>query len=122
MELSLWDSDKGENKLDNLDQNLGPRCSIPETHSFARQHRRPPLSRQRANSPQGDVPVLVLTERAGQRRRVTWGFLSFLGVVSYRIRILMYSDVSSMYLDRILTFPVHVHQDTSRYIRIQLYL
>ena len=54
--------------------------------------------------------------------RVTWGFLSFLGVVSYRIRILMYSDVSCMYPDRILTCPVHVHQDTSRYIRIQLYL
>jgi hypothetical protein len=30
------------------------------------------------------------------------GFLSFLGVVSYRIRILMYSDVSCMYLACIL--------------------
>ena len=29
--------------------------------------------------------------------RVRGGFLSFLGVVSYRIRILMYRDVSSMY-------------------------
>ncbi len=52
--------------------------------------------------------------------RVTWGFLSFLGGVSYRIRILMYMycDVSCMYPVRILTCPVHVHQDTSRYIRI----
>jgi hypothetical protein len=57
-----------------------------------------------------------------QLGRVTWGFLSFLGVVSYRIRILMYSDVSCMYLDSILTCPIYVHQDTSRYIRIQLYL
>ena len=49
---------------------------------------------------------------------VTVGFLSFLGVVSYRIRILMYRDVSGLYLDCILTCPVHVHQDTSRYIEI----
>ena len=34
-------------------------------------------------------------------RRVTWGFLSFWGG-SYRIRILMYRDVSCMYLDCIL--------------------
>ena len=49
---------------------------------------------------------------------VRGGFLSFLGVVSYRIRILMYRDVSGLYLDCILTCPVHVHQDTSRYIEI----
>jgi len=49
---------------------------------------------------------------------VTWGFLSFLGVVSYRIRILMYFDVSCMYPDRILMCPVHIHQDTSKYIKI----
>jgi hypothetical protein len=49
---------------------------------------------------------------------VTWGFLSFLGGVSYRIRILMYFDVSCMYPDRILMCPVHIHQDTSRYIKI----
>ena len=53
---------------------------------------------------------------------VTWGFLSFLGGVSYRIRILMYFDVSCMYPDRILMCPVHIHQDTSRYIEIHLYL
>ena len=57
-----------------------------------------------------------------QKGGVTWGFLSFLGGVSYRIRILMYCDVSCMYPVRILTCPVHVHQDTSRYIRIHLYL
>ena len=49
---------------------------------------------------------------------MTVGFLSFLGVVSYRIRILMYRDVSGLYLDCILMCPVHVHQDTSRYIEI----
>jgi hypothetical protein len=36
------------------------------------------------------------------RAGVRGGFLSFLGVVSYRIRILMYSDVSCMYLECIL--------------------
>ena len=57
--------------------------------------------------------------------RVTYSFLSFLGTVSYRIRILMYLDyidVSCMYLDCILMCPVHIHQDTSRYIKIHLYL
>jgi hypothetical protein len=54
--------------------------------------------------------------------RVTFSFLSFLGTVSYRIRILMYLDVSCMYLDCILMCPVHIHQDTSRYIKIHLYL
>jgi hypothetical protein len=45
---------------------------------------------------------------------------------SYRIRILMYLDVSCMYLDCILMCPVHIlnhiHQDTSRYIKIHLYM
>jgi len=59
---------------------------------------------------------------AGQSGRVTYSFLSFLGTVSYRIRILMYLDVSFMYLDCILMCPVHIHQDTSRYIKIHLYL
>ena len=49
---------------------------------------------------------------------MTYSFLSFLGTVSYRIRILMYLDVSFMYLDCILMCPVHIHQDTSRYIKI----
>jgi hypothetical protein len=53
------------------------------------------------------------------RARVTWGFLSFLGVVSYRIRILMYFDVSCMYLACISMCPIKIHQDTSRYIEIQ---
>ena len=57
-----------------------------------------------------------------QCARVTYSFLSFLGTVSYRIRILMYLDVSFMYLDCILMCPVHIHQDTSRYIKIHLYL
>jgi len=30
----------------------------------------------------------------------------------------MYFDVSCMYPDRILMCPVHIHQDTSRYIKI----
>jgi len=54
--------------------------------------------------------------------RVTYSFLSFLGTVSYRIRILMYLDVSCMYLDCILMCPVKIHQDTSRYICILLSL
>jgi len=51
---------------------------------------------------------------------VTGGFLSFLGGGSYRIRILMYFDVSCMYPDRILMCPVKIHQDTSRYNKIHL--
>ena len=43
----------------------------------------------------------------------------FGGGGSYRIeRILMYRDVSGLYSDCILMCPVHVHQDTSRYIEI----
>ena len=57
-------------------------------------------------------------EKQAPLPRVTYSFLSFLGTVSYRIRILMYLDVSSMYLDCILMCPVHIHQDTSRYIKI----
>ena len=49
---------------------------------------------------------------------MTGGFLSFFGGGSYRIRILMYFNVSCMYPDRILMCPVHIHQDTSRYIKI----
>ncbi len=51
---------------------------------------------------------------------VTWGFLSFFGGGSYRIRILMYFDVSCMYPDRILMCPVYIHQDTTRYNKIHL--
>jgi hypothetical protein len=36
-------------------------------------------------------------DEAAAQQGVRGGFLSFLGVVSYRIRILMYSDVSCMY-------------------------
>ena len=50
--------------------------------------------------------------------RVTGGFLSFLGGISYQIRILLYRDVSCMYLVCILMCPVRIHQDTSRYIEI----
>jgi hypothetical protein len=72
-----------------------------------------------ANSP----PSRALTRlRASLLQRVTYSFLSILGTVSYRIRILMYLDVSCMYLDCILMCPVHIHQDTSRYIKIHLYL
>jgi hypothetical protein len=39
--------------------------------------------------------------------------------VSYRIRILMYFDVSCMYPDRILMCPVHI-QDASRYNKIHI--
>jgi hypothetical protein len=60
--------------------------------------------------------------RRAPAARVTWGFLSFLGVVSYRIRILMYFDVSCMYLACISMCPIKIHQDTSRYIKIHLYL
>jgi hypothetical protein len=51
---------------------------------------------------------------------VTGGFLSFFGGGSYRIRILMYFDVSCMYPDRILMCPVKIHQDTARYSKIHL--
>ena len=46
------------------------------------------------------------------------------GSVSYQIRILLYLDVSGVYLDCILMCPVEIHQDTctSRYINIHLYL
>jgi hypothetical protein len=40
--------------------------------------------------------------------------------VSYRIRILMYFDVSCMYPDRILMCPVHIIQDASRYNKIHI--
>ena len=44
---------------------------------------------------------------------MTYSFLSFLGTVSYRIRILMYLDVSCMYLDCILMCPVHIALNAS---------
>ena len=50
------------------------------------------------------------------------GFPIQIGGVSYTIRILMYLDVSCMYLDCILMCPVRIHQDTSGYIKIHLYL
>ena len=40
------------------------------------------------------------------------------GSVSYQIRILLYLDVSGVYLECILMCPVEIHQDTSRYICI----
>jgi len=75
-------------------------------------------SRKSETLPQGHHRSQGFIEKGSPRGGVTWGFLSFLGVVSYRIRILMYFDVSCMYPDRILMCPVHIHQDTSRYIKI----
>ena len=56
-------------------------------------------------------PVLLL--------RVTGGLLSNLGGFVITIRIPCIVHVSCMYRGRILMCPVHIHQDTSRYIRIQ---
>ena len=53
---------------------------------------------------------------------VTWGLLSSLGGFVIRIRIPCIVHVSCMYLACILMCPVHIHQDTSRYIEIHLYL
>ena len=53
------------------------------------------------------------------------GFPSVFWGGSYRIRILMYRDVSTcMYPDCtcILMCPVHIHQDTSRYMYIKIHL
>jgi hypothetical protein len=72
--------------------------------------------------PTGHPPAHRAVLRIRDTTGVTYSFLSFLGTVSYRIRILMYLDVSCMYLDCILMCPVHIHQDTSRYIKIHLYL
>jgi hypothetical protein len=62
----------------------------------------------------------------GRFQGVTGGFLYKLGVVSYTIRIL---HVSCMYLACILHvfrcvpfIDIKIHQDTSRYIKIHLYL
>ena len=52
---------------------------------------------------------------------VTWGLLSSLGGFVIRIRIPCIAHVSCMYLACILMCPVHIHQDTSRYIEIHLY-
>ena len=54
--------------------------------------------------------------------RVTWGLLSSLGGFVIRIRIPCIAHVSCMYPACILMCPVHIHQDTSRYIEIHLYL
>ena len=54
----------------------------------------------------------------GTPRRVTWGLLSSLGGFVIRIRIPCIVHVSCMYLACILMCPVHIHQDTSRYIEI----
>ena len=53
---------------------------------------------------------------------VTWGLLSSLGGFVIRIRIPCIAHVSCMYPACILMCPVHIHQDTSRYIEIHLYL
>ena len=53
---------------------------------------------------------------------VTVLLLSNLGTFVIRIRILCIVHVSCMYFACILMCPVHIHQDTSRYIKIHLYL
>jgi hypothetical protein len=53
---------------------------------------------------------------------VTWGLLSSLGGFVIRIRIPCIAHVSCMYPACILMCSVHIHQDTSRYIEIHLYL
>ena len=63
-------------------------------------------------------PLTSPSTSAAPTLRVTGGFLSFLGGISYQIRILLYRDVSCMYLVCILMCPVRIHQDTSRYIKI----
>ena len=58
----------------------------------------------------------------GRGGRGHGGFPIRFGGVSYTIRILMYLDVSRCILRCILMCPVHIHQDTPRYIKIHLYL
>jgi hypothetical protein len=67
---------------------------------------------------------LTLMPPSGAQLGVTWGLLSSLGGFVIRIRIPCIVHVSCMYLACILMCPVHilVHQDTSRYIEIHLYL
>ena len=84
---------------------------------------RPDLTLESAGASCRALPYLAQNiVRLRPRSWVTGGFLSLFGGGSYRIRILMYLDVSCMYLDCILMCPVHIHQDTSRYIKIHLYL
>ena len=49
-------------------------------------------------------------------------FVIEFGYICYRIRILCIVHVFCMYFECILMCPVHIHQDTSRYIKIHLYL
>ena len=89
-----------------------PKNVMPSSHHAAFQHN----ARTHSGSPSTGITVTmdggvadtaranttVLTQAVNRRSWVRGGFLSFLGGVSYRIRILMYCDVSCMYPECIL--------------------
>ena len=63
-------------------------------------------------------PAVLCTPSRGEAGDGTFPIV--FGYISYQIRILLYLDVSLHveYLGCILMCPVHIHQDTSRYIKI----
>ena len=63
-------------------------------------------------------PVALDCSSAALDLRVTVLLLSNLGTFVIRIRILCIVHVFRMYFACILMCPVHIHQDTSRYIKI----
>ena len=86
------------------------KCSTPSSS--------PPSSRW----PLRPNPRSARTPESSTKTRTTSGgdgtFPILFGYISYRIRIVLYLNVFECILMCILMCPVHIHQDTSRYIKI----
>ena len=75
-------------------------------------------SSKESNQPTNPINRLLADIQRPCQRRVTVLLLSNLGTFVIRIRILCIVHVFCMYFECILMCPVHIHQDTSRYIKI----